>query len=134
MRYRIIHHLKSKDEFLVNNVYGLQRILRSVINREQDTIFVVTMNEDGVLINIHLLPLKSVSHYLHWLFKLYRLFKDDKASKMSIAHNFSFKSDSSEKSFTNELLQLSKMEQTCTILQCNAGNYKILYQRENKLI
>lgn len=134
MRYRIIHHLESKDDFLVNSIYGMQRILRSVINREQDTLFVITMNGEGQLYNLHMYPVKDIKSLKEQISKVLFDMGQDQASRISIAFNFSYRNEEHEKMCKHEWKNIIENDEygLRAILHCDAGNYRVVHQAKYK--
>ncbi len=130
MQYRIIHHLNTKKDNSITNSYWLNIMLKGLIPRYQDSLFIVTLNDQFLIQNLHIFPVKGIDNFKEHISKLLILVSSDQAAYVSIALNIKPKSNKLSRQYQNVLDRSinNKEIPIWTVLHYIDGKYRELQQ------
>lgn len=134
MEFRIINHVKTKTYYPIQNAYHLNLILKSLINRETDTVFIATMNDRKYLYNLHMFHVTGLESFKSELSKHFTVGVYDQAAYISIAYNVSPKSEKLDKEYKKAVQKVIDERSidyvpVWTALHYVDGKYTELHQR-----
>lgn len=133
MEFNIINHVKTKTYYPIDSAYHFNLILKGLVNKEKDTLFIATMNDQKHLYNLHMFHVTGIESFNSELSKHFTLGLYDQASYISIAYNVVPESEVLDKIYRKEVLKVidsrSKDDVPVrTALHYVNGKCRVLYQ------